>query len=44
MLRAFTVGFQDVYKRCLLLLVAFPGLIDTLLHSCQLEGYFYDYL
>ena len=30
MLRAFTVGFQKVHKNCLLLLVAFPGLIDTL--------------
>ena len=37
MLRAFTVGFQDVYKRCLLLLVAFPGLIDTLLHIASLK-------
>ena len=25
MLRAFNVGFQKVYKSCLLLLVAFPG-------------------
>ena len=33
-LRAFTVGFQKALKRCLLLLVAFPGLIDFLLHSC----------
>ena len=35
MLGAFTVGFQKVYKSYLLLLVALPGLIDTLLHSCN---------
>ena len=29
MLRAFTVGFQKVYKSCFLLLAAFLGLIDT---------------
>ena len=39
MLRAFTVGFQKVYESCLLLLVAFPGLIDTLLHSRQMIVY-----
>ena len=44
MVRAFTVGFQEVYKRCLFLLVALPGLIDTVLHSFQLEGSFYDCL
>ena len=44
MLRAFTVGFQKDYKSCLLLLVALPGLIDTLLHSCQREGLYYDCL
>ena len=30
MLHAFTVGFQKVLKNSLLLLVAFPDLIDTL--------------
>ena len=44
MLRAFTVGFQKVYENCLLLLVALSGLIDTLLHSCLLEGSCYDCL
>ena len=34
MLRAFTVDFQKVLKSCLLLLAAFAGLIDTLLHRC----------
>ena len=42
MLRVFTVGFQKVYKSCLLLLMALPGLIDTLLNKCQLEGSCYD--
>ena len=37
MLRAFVVGFYKVCK-------AFPGLIDALLYSCQLEGSFYDFL
>ena len=44
MLRAFTVVFQKVYKSCLLLPVALPDLIDTLLHSCQLEDSCYDSL
>ena len=44
MLRAFTIGFQKVDKSFLLLLVAFPSLIDTLLYSCRLEGPFYDCL
>ena len=30
MLRAFTVGFLEIFKSCLLLLVVPPGLIDTL--------------
>ena len=30
MLRAFTVGFLESFKSCLLFLVALPGLIDTL--------------
>ena len=30
MLRAFTVGFEKVIKSFLLLIAAFPGLIDTL--------------
>ena len=30
MFRAFTVGFLESFKSCLLLLVALPGLIDTL--------------
>ena len=38
MLCTFTVGFQKIYKSCILLFVALPGLIDTLFHSCQLEG------
>ena len=29
MLGAFTIGFEKVLKSCLLLLAAFPGLIDT---------------
>ena len=44
MLCAFTVGFWKIYKSCLLLLVSLPGLFDTLLHSCQLQGSFYDCL
>ena len=30
MLRAFTVGFLESFKSCLLFLMALPGLIDTL--------------
>ena len=30
MLRAFTVGFLESFKNCLLLLVVLPGLTDTL--------------
>ena len=41
MLRIFTVGFLGVYESCLLFLVALPGLIDTLLNSCQLKGTYY---
>ena len=37
-------GCKKVYKSWLLLLEALPNLIDTLLHSCQLEGYCYDCL
>ena len=37
MLRAFTVGFCKVYKSCLLLLVALPGLIDTLCTVASLK-------
>ena len=37
------LGFQKVYKRYLLILVALPDLIDTLLNSCQLESSFYDF-
>ena len=33
MLRTFIVGFLESFKSCLLLLVALPGLIDTL-HIC----------
>ena len=44
MLRAFIEGFWKVCKSCLLLLVVLPDLIDTLLHSCQLEGSLYDCL
>ena len=29
MLHAFTIGFLESFKSCLLLLVALPGLIDT---------------
>ena len=39
---AFTVLFA--YKKCLLLLVVFPSLIDALLNSSNLEGSFYDCL
>ena len=42
MFPAFTVNFQKVYKSYLLFLVALHGLIDALLHSCQLEGSFYN--
>ena len=38
MVCAFTVGFLESLKSCLLLLMALPGLFDTILHSCQLEG------
>ena len=38
MVCAFTVGFLESFKSCLLLLMALPGLFDTILHSCQLEG------
>ena len=41
---AFTVGFWKDYRVCFLLLVTLSAFIDTLLHSCQLEGSFYDYL
>ena len=34
MLRAFAVGLLEIFRSCLSLLVAMPGLIDTLLHSC----------
>ena len=44
MLRAFTIGFQKVYKSCLLLLMALSALMDTLLHCCQFEGSYYDCL
>ena len=44
MLHAFTVGFQKDYKSYLLLLMALPGSIDTLLHSCHLKGSSYDCL
>ena len=44
MLRASTIGFYKVYKSFLLPLVALPGLTDTILQSCQLEGSFYDCL
>ena len=44
MLLAFTVGFQKVYQSCILLLMAFPGLTETFLNSCQLEGFYYDFL
>ena len=44
MLRALVVSFERVFKSCLLLLAAFPGLIDTLLQSCLLEGPCYDCL
>ena len=40
MLRSFTAGFTKF--KSLLLLVAFPSLIGTLLHRCQLEGSCYD--
>ena len=33
-----------MYESCLLLLVAWFSLIDNLLHSCQLEGSFYECL
>ena len=36
MLCAFAVGFYEVYKSCLVLLVALLGLIDTLLNIWQL--------
>ena len=36
--------FFLIYKSCILLLTPFSGLIDTLLHSCQLEGSFHKYL
>ena len=36
MLGAFTVGFQEVYKNYLLLLLALPSLIDTL---CTVASY-----
>ena len=44
MLRAFFVHFKNVYKSCLLLFVALPGLIDIFLNSCQLEDSCYDCL
>ena len=44
MLRAFTLGFERVFKTCLLLLEAFSGLIGILLQSCYLEGPCYDCL
>ena len=44
MFRGFTVGFEKVLKSCLLLLAALPGLIDTVLHSCLLEGPCHDCL
>ena len=38
MLCTFIVGFQKVYKSCLLLLVALPGLIVTLLQSLKVSS------
>ena len=37
MLRAFTVGLQKVLKSCLLLLMALPGLTDTLCTVASLK-------
>ena len=37
-------GCKKVYKSWLSFLETLPNLIDTLLHSCQLEGYCYDCL
>ena len=55
MLLAFTVGFFRKFIRVVFCLLPFwlfsclvtgclPRLIDTLLHSCQLNGSFYDCL
>ena len=30
MIRAFNVGFLEIFKSCILLLMSLPGLIDTL--------------
>ena len=37
MLHTFTVGFQKILKSCLLLPVALPGLINTLLTVASLK-------
>ena len=44
MVCTFNVGFQKDYKSCFFLLVDLAGLIDTLLHRCQLEGSYCDCL
>ena len=43
MLCAFIIGFEKIWKSCLLLLEALPGLVDNPLRSCYFEGTRYDY-